>query len=177
MLFWVSCQFEERYDLAARLFAEATANDPAVANELVSECLLRSASGDTQPVGPVEDLATECRYPLARCAALAASGLGGDAIKIDAAERTQGTACGQAQAWLRADLAVWAKALENGSPAARALVRKSLAVARIDPDLAGMRARSEPRVEKMSGDERQECLTLWEAVRNLLKQAREGKPS
>ena len=70
--------------------------------------------GDTQPVGRVEDLATECRYPAARCAALAGCGLGEDAAKLDEVERARWRR--QARAWLRADLAVWANALENRFP-------------------------------------------------------------
>ena len=77
----------------------------------------------------------------------------------------------QARDWLRTDLAVWASALEGGSPAARALVRKKLPRWQVDPDLAGLREAS--AVDKLSGDERQECLALWEAVSNLLDRSRE----
>ena len=117
-----------------------------------------------------EDLATECRYPAARCAALAGCGLGEDGAKLDEAERARWRR--QARDWLRADLAVWSSALDGGSRAARALVRKKLALWQVDPDLAGMREAS--AVDKFSLDERQECLALWHAIGNLLKRTREA---
>jgi eukaryotic-like serine/threonine-protein kinase len=166
------CQFQGRYHAAARLFAHAIANKPAVAEDLVSECRSRSALGDAQPVGRLEDLATECRYPAARCAALAGCGLGEDAAKLDEMLRARWRR--QARDWLRADLAVWSSVLDSGSTAARALVRKKLARWQLDPDLAGLReARA---VDKFSSEERQECIALWEAVSNLLGRARAGKP-
>ena len=70
------CEFEGRCHDAARLYADAFATDPALANELMSTCRSRAVLGDKQPVSRVEELATECRYPAARCAALAGCGLG-----------------------------------------------------------------------------------------------------
>ena len=167
------CQFERRFDFAAKMFSDGFANQPAAAQDLASECLSRSALGDTQPVGPVEDLATECRYPAARCAALAGCGLGEDAVKIDEAERARWRR--QARDWLRADLVVWTGALDSGSPAARVVVMKLLARWRSDPDLAGLRNAS--ALEKLSSEEREQCLALWEAVGNLFERAREAKAS
>jgi eukaryotic-like serine/threonine-protein kinase len=166
------CQFQGRHLAAARLFAQATANEPAVAEDLASECRSRSALGDTQAVGRLEDLATECRYPAARSAALAGRGLGEDTAKLDEAERTRWRR--QARAWLRADLDFWSSALDSGSTAARALVRKKLARWLVDPDLPGLREASD--VDKLSSEERQECVALWEAVGNLLGRARAGEP-
>jgi serine/threonine-protein kinase len=116
-------------------------------------------------------LATECRYPAARCAALAGCGLGEDGAKLGEAERARWRR--QARAWLRADLAVWAKTLDGGSRAARVLLRKMLAHWQVEPDLAGLREPS--AMDKWSKDERKECLALWQAVGNLLRRAREGK--
>jgi len=165
------CQFQGRCHAAARLCADAFATDPALAQDLASACRTRATLGDKQPVGRMEELATECRYPAARCAALAGCGLGEDGAKLDEAERTRWRR--QARDWLRADLAVWAMTLDSGSPAARALVRKLLTHWQVDPDLAGVRESS--AMDKLSTEERKECLALWQAVGNLLRRAREGK--
>ena len=107
------CQFQGRYHAAARLYADAFAIAPALAENLASACRSRAALGDKQPVSRVEELATECRYPAARCAALAGCGLGEDGAKLDEAERARWRR--QARDWLRADLAVWALTLDSGS--------------------------------------------------------------
>jgi serine/threonine-protein kinase len=156
---------------AARLYADAFATGPALAEDLASECRSRAALGDKQPVGRIEELNTVCRYPAARCAALAGCGLGKDGARLSEAERTHWRK--QARAWLRADLAVWAKTLDSGSRAARVRVRNLLAQWQVDPDLAGLRESS--AMDKLSTDERKECLALWQAVGNLLRRAQEGK--
>jgi serine/threonine-protein kinase len=142
-----------------------------LAEDLTSACRSRAALGDKQPVGRVEELATACRYPAARCAALAGCGLGEDGAKLDEVERTRWRR--QAREWLRGDLAMWAKTMDSGSRAARILVKRMLMQWQADPDLAGLR---EPgAVDKLSADERKECLALWQAVGDLLRRAREGK--
>ena len=50
-------------------------------------------------------------------AALAAGGFGGDATRLDAAERAR--LRGQALVWLRDDLGLWGKQLEAGGPQVR----------------------------------------------------------
>jgi eukaryotic-like serine/threonine-protein kinase len=72
------CQFQGRYHATARLYADAFAIDPALAEDLASACRSQAALGDKQPVGRVAELSTECRYPVARCTALAGCGLGED---------------------------------------------------------------------------------------------------
>jgi serine/threonine-protein kinase len=167
-LAWVGvCQFQGRYHAAARLYADAFAADPDLADNLASECRSRAALGDTQPVGTVEELSTECRYPAARCAALAGCGRGQDGASLSEAERARWRR--QARDWLRADLAVWSKTLDGGSPAAGARAGKMLTHWQADPDLAGLR---EPgALDKLSPDERQECLALWQEVAALLVRA------
>jgi serine/threonine-protein kinase len=143
------CQFQGLYHAAARLYADAIAANPGLADELPSEW----------------------RYLAARCAALAGCGLGADGAKLDEAERTRWRR--QAREWLRSDLAVWRKTLDGGSVAARVQARKTLAHWQVDPDLAGLRESS--AMDKSSTDERKECLALWQAVGSLLERARESE--
>src|SRR5262249_32610993 len=122
-------------------------------------------------VGRLEELNTGCRYPAARCAALAGCGLGEDGARLSEAERTRWRK--QARAWLRADLAVWAKTLDGGSRSARVLVRTLFEHWQVDPELAGLREAS--ATDRLSADERKECVALWQEVGNLLRRAQEGK--
>ena len=162
------CQFEGRSHTAARLYADAFAADPGLAARLTSECRSRAALGDRQPVSRVEELATECRYPAARCAALAGCGLGEDGLKLSEGERTHWRS--QVREWLRADLAMWAKTLDNGSQAARVVVNKLLTYEQTDPHLAGLREPS--ALDQLSAAERTEWKTLWRDVASLLNRAR-----
>jgi serine/threonine-protein kinase len=164
------CQFQGRCRAVAQLFADAFTADPDLAESLSSIGRSRVVVGDKQPIGRLEELAAQCRYPAARCAALTGCGLARDGAKIGEAERTRWRR--QARAWLRADLALWARTLDSGSPAARVLIRKMLAHWQVDPDLAGLReARA---LAQLSADERKECLALWQEVGSLLRRAREG---
>jgi serine/threonine-protein kinase len=161
------CQFRGLNHTAARLYADAFATDPALAEDLISICRGRAELGDQQRIGRLEELATRCRYPAARCAAKAGCGLGEDGAKLSEAERTRWRR--QARDWLQADLAVWAKILDSGSGAARDLVRKMLTHWQADPDLAGLR---EPgALEKWSADERKEWLALWKEIAAVLNRA------
>jgi tetratricopeptide (TPR) repeat protein len=158
------CQFQGRSHAAARLYADAFASDPGLANRLIAISRSRAVLGDKQPVSRVEDLATECRYPAARCAALAGCGPGDDAGKLDAAERARWRK--QAREWLRADLTVWVKMLDGGSTAAHVAVGKLLTLWHADPDLAGLR---EPRaLDQLPAEEQKECLALWKEVTSVL---------
>src|SRR5262249_7204829 len=111
-----------------------------------------------------EDLNTECRYPAVRCAALAGCELGNDGAKLTQPERTHWR--NQARAWLRADLDVWARMLERGSPAARERAKKMLTRWQDDPDLAGLRDRS--KLAKLAADERKQSRALWAEVAAVL---------
>jgi serine/threonine-protein kinase len=165
------CQFQGRYHAAARLYADALAADPALDADLTSACRSRAALGDKQPVGRVEELATVGRFPAARCAALAGCGLGKGGAGLSAAERAHWRK--QARAWLAADLAVWAGALDSGSRAARVQVRKLLTRWRTDPDLAGLRAAG--ALARLSADERKEWLALWKRVSTVLHRTQQTR--
>jgi eukaryotic-like serine/threonine-protein kinase len=162
------CQYQGRCHAAARLFAEAIATDRSLIEHLTSECRARAALGDRQPVSRVEELGTECRYPAARCAALAGCGLSEDGAALSASEHAHWRT--QARAWLRADLAMWAETLNSGSPAARVAIRRLLMHWQADTDLAGLREAS--ALDRFSTDERQDCLALWNEVAAALSRAR-----
>jgi tetratricopeptide (TPR) repeat protein len=158
------CQFQGLYAAAARLFADAFAADPGLADTLTTECRFRAAREEV-PIDRFEVLNTECRYLAARCAALAGCGLGKDGVKLSAKERTRWRQ--QARAWLQADLAVWARTLDRGSDRDRDLAKKMLTYWQAEPDLAGLR--EPPALDELSADERKDCLALWHEVRVVLK--------
>ncbi|HEV3003815.1 MAG TPA: tetratricopeptide repeat protein, partial [Pirellulales bacterium] len=161
------CQFQGLNQAAARLYADAFAADPELAEELTVQCLERAARPDQQPVGRVEQLATQGLYPAARCSALAGCGLGADAANLSEADRTRWR--DQARDWLHADLAMWSKALHSGSRAARALVKATLTNWQSDPDLAGLR--DSAALDELTPNERRQCRTLWSEVQALLQRA------
>jgi hypothetical protein len=115
-------------------------------------------------------LAGAHRYNAACAAALAAAGAGADASKRDDRERARLRQ--QALDWLRADLALWGKQTESGTPQTRALVQKTLRHWQQDSDLAGVRDRS--ALASMSPGEREECQKLWADVAALLTKADAG---
>jgi serine/threonine-protein kinase len=143
------CHFKKRYAAAARLYAEAFATKPPLAE------------------GPH----TGHRYNAACCAALAGCGHDEDEAGWGDAERARWRA--QARRWLRAELDAWGKILESGPAAGRAQVRMRLAGWREDSDLAGLR---EPdALDKLSPAERQDCRTLWSDLDALLRRARPSR--
>jgi serine/threonine-protein kinase len=153
------CQFKGLYAAAARLYADAFAADSDLADTLTADCRHRSAR-EEYLVDRVEALNTECRYLAARCAVLAGCGLGKDGAKLSEAERTHWRR--MALEWLQADLVLWSKTLKSGSPADRDLANKMLTLWQAEPDLAGLRELS--ALDKLSADERKQCLALWDNV-------------
>jgi hypothetical protein len=130
--------------ISAGLYAEIFAADPQLA----------------------DDLRAGHRYNAACAAALAGSGAGEDKGKLSEAERTRWRK--QARAWLQADLALWAKKLDN-STASRLMVSNTLGHWQADRDLAGIREAS--RLKLFSPHESQECLALWKEVDAVLKRS------
>jgi serine/threonine-protein kinase len=145
-----TCQFMNRPRAIARLYADAFATDPRLA----------------------EDLHAGHRLRAARAASLAGCGLGSDGAKLSMTERSAWRR--QACEWLRADLAACTKLLDGQAPDSRILVRNPLVNWKADPDLAGLREASE--IDRLSPDEKPEWLALWQAVDTLLSRARETKP-
>ena len=149
LCFLGACQFQGRHAAAARLYADAFAADPKLA----------------------EDVKAETRYRAACSAAVAGSGGGADGAGLSEPERARWRQ--QAREWLRLDLAAWKKWLEAATPADRAEAQKPLARWRENPDLAGLR---EPEaLDKLPPAERQECRALWSDLDAQLKRARAPK--
>ncbi len=142
LAFLGACQFMNRTRATARLYADAFAAAPSLA----------------------DDLGAGHRYNAARAAAQAGCGHGADATGRGEEERTRLRE--QARQWLRADLAARARAFDAGSTATRGAVRMALTRWRNDPDLAGLREPSE--LNNLPADERKECLALWAEVAALL---------
>ena len=143
------CRFRNLSFASARLYADAFAADPKLAN----------------------DPDVSHRYNAACAAALVGCGGGEDGGTLSQAERARWRK--QARAWLQAELAAWAKKLDSTTAADYVLVQKTLTHWQVDPDLAGLR---EPRaLDKLSADERKECLALWKEVGAVLKRTQKTK--
>jgi serine/threonine-protein kinase len=143
--FLAICQAKQFHYAAARLYAEALAADPPLA----------------------DDLHKGHRYNAACFAALAAAGQGKDAVMPDDKERTRLRQ--QALDWLRADLAGYTKLWESDPAVARSFVRDHLKHWQEDTDLVGIRG--EAALAKLPTEERAPFTQLWADVAALLKKA------
>jgi serine/threonine-protein kinase len=130
-----ACQFLNRTGAMARLYADAFAAAPGLA----------------------DDLGAGHRYNAARAAAQAGCGRGADATGLGEEEGARWRM--QARQWLRADLAARARALDAGPAATRGTGRLALTRWHNEPDLAGLRDPGD--LDKLPADERQEYLALW----------------
>jgi serine/threonine-protein kinase len=144
------CQFTNRTHALARLYADAFAADPRLA----------------------EDPSAGHRFRAARAAALVGCGRGADATGLGEQDRSRWRK--QARQWLREELAAWDKSLDS-SPAARTLAGRTLARWRADPDLAGLRAPAE--LARLSADERKDCLALWAEFDDVFRRAGSFTPN
>jgi tetratricopeptide (TPR) repeat protein len=143
-------RYKQLYATSARFYAEAFADRPPLA----------------------EDLGAGHRYHAACAAALAATGQGKDAARLDDKERARLRR--QALEWLRADLAAWTRAVEKGPPQAGPQVQSTLRHWQEDPDLAGLR--DPEALAQLPEAGRAACRLLWADVDALLKRAT-PKPS
>jgi len=141
------CQFTNRSRAMARLYADAFAATPSLADDLGAGHL----------------------YNAARAAAQVGCGRGADATALEKEEMTQWRA--QARRWLQADLAVRASALETGSLEIRGANRMALTRWQSEPDLAGLREPAE--LDKLAADERAECIALWAELAAVLARTRQ----
>jgi eukaryotic-like serine/threonine-protein kinase len=136
------CRVTDRSLALARVSANAFAADPRL----------------------VESVRDGHRYAAARAAAQAGCGRSTDAAGLSDVEPARWRR--QAREWLRADLAAWAEVLDGNPDGTRQGVRQQLARWRSDPELAGLR---EPAgLDKLSAEERKDCLALWAEVGALL---------
>jgi serine/threonine-protein kinase len=148
------CQAKKLHAAAARLYADAFAADPRLA----------------------DDPKAGHRYNAACSAALAAAGQGKEAAKVDDAAKAK--LRGQALDWLKADLTLRTKQLKTGKPADRAAVQEALRYWQKDTDLASIRDAA--ALAKLPAEERKACEKLWADVAALLNKAqtptrKEGK--
>jgi hypothetical protein len=137
------CQAKQRYAAAARFYEQVFTADSKLA----------------------ADLKTGQRYSAACAAAQAGSGQGKDIPQPD--EKEQARWRKQAVAWLGADLALWGKKLEQGTPQVRAAVGKQMQHWQQDPNLAGIRQAA--ALAKLPQDERAACRKLWADLAGLAK--------
>jgi Flp pilus assembly protein TadD/serine/threonine protein kinase len=145
------CQsFRQRYAAAASFFAEAFAEQPALA----------------------ANLATAQRYNAACCAALAGCGQGKDAAGLAQEERARLRQ--QALAWLRADLQAWGKLLQKEPDKARPVVIQRLRHWLADADFAAVRG--DRALALLPEAERPAWQKLWADVADKLGRA-QGKPA
>jgi serine/threonine-protein kinase len=141
------CQSQGRHRTAARLYADAFAADPRLA----------------------EDLGKRHRYFAARAAAQAGCGLCMDSAGVEDAERARWRT--QAREWLRADLTVITRWLD-GDPAARGQsVRTVFVMWGKDPELACVR--DPGALDRLAADEAKQYRALWADVAAVI--ARTGK--
>jgi serine/threonine-protein kinase len=139
------CRFKNLNLALARLYADAFAADPKLADE----------SG----VGH--------RFNAARAAALTGCGKAKDGSTLSGAERASWRK--QARTWLGADLAAWTKMVGSDSRADRDLAKTALTRWQVDADLSGVRDRR--ALERFPIAEREEWLAVWREVATILKRA------
>jgi hypothetical protein len=139
------CALLQQHATAARLYAEAFAADPRLA----------------------DDLGAEHRYNAACAATLAAAGQGTDAAEL--ADKERARLRQQALDWLRADLVLWAKRAAGGGSAQRAAVQKGLRHWQQDNDLASVRVKE--GLARLATEERLAWEKLWGDVDALLERA------
>jgi serine/threonine-protein kinase len=137
-----ACQFSDRTRALARLYADAFATSPQLANDLVAGH----------------------RYNAARAAARAGCGHGEDTPGLGEAEGKKWR--DQGRQWLRAELAARVRLLDADPTAARLGAREALTRWQKEPDLACVRDPSE--LDKLPEDERTEYLALWADVAAVL---------
>jgi len=146
--FAMVCLCKGRNAASARLFAEAFAQQPTLA----------------------DDLSSKNRYNAALAATLAGIGQGDDASDLDNKERAR--LRNQALDWLQADLTAWAKRRQD-DPKARTEIQEELQGWQDDGGLAGVREAD--ALAKLPEAEREAWRKLWADVDALVKELRDGK--
>jgi tetratricopeptide (TPR) repeat protein len=133
----------KRFAASARLYANAFAAEPKLA----------------------DDLQQQHRYNAACSAALAAAGQGKDARLLP--DKVVTMFRRWTLDWLRADLTAFAKLAGQNNPAVKQAIQQRLAHWRQDPDLASLR---DPQaLDRLPDDERAAWQALWRDVDELAK--------
>ena len=140
------CRSKKLDEASAKLWSEAFAWEPKLA----------------------EDCKSECRYNAACAAALAGCSKGKDANPDDKGGCKEWRR--KAREWLKAELASYDKWLDGAPQDDQALVPKRLGRWQVVPDLAGIR--DESALAALPEAEREECRQLWSQVDELKKRAR-----
>jgi serine/threonine-protein kinase len=154
------CESQGRYAAVAQLCADAFAADPKLAGSLTTDCM-RRAAGEDSYADRIEALNTECRYVAARCAVLAASGVGTDSATLTETDRARLAA--QAQDWLLADLAVWSQKPDVNEQPSQRLKHEMLTAWLTEPDLAALRDAT--AINGQSEADTTRSADLWNKVR------------
>jgi hypothetical protein len=141
------CGYTGRYAAAARYFQEAFAGRPELA----------------------DDLMQHYRYQAA-CAAARAGGGQGEGAPADPDQRARWRR--QAYDWLRAQLGLLSRRLQEGGPGAGDRVWPELVNWLRSPDLAGVRDAG--RLAELPAEEQGEWRRLWDEVRALLTRGADG---
>jgi tetratricopeptide (TPR) repeat protein len=149
LAFALMAYHSRRYDSSAKLFAEALAAEPKLA----------------------DDRRKEHRYDAACSATLAGCGQGKDDAPLDEAAREERRE--QARAWLQAELAAWAKLVEAGPIEGRPMIQQKLQHWQRDLDLAGVR--DAEALKALPEEERKAWKALWDGVANLLGKVQEHR--
>jgi tetratricopeptide (TPR) repeat protein len=128
---------------AAKMFAQAFQDDPKL----------------------TEDPSLDRRFSAAGAAAMAAMGAGKDADQFD--DKTRLAMRLQAQEWLKEDLALWRKGLDDARSreAARRAVQRWLTA----PELAGVRDKA--NLERLPAEERKDWQKLWAEAAEVMQAA------
>ena len=140
------CQFRGLHAAAARLYADAFAADPKLA----------------------DDMNSRIRFGAACSASLAGSATITGTTDPGEAERRRWRK--QALDWLRADLDSLARHALGTEPSNRELVKRILMNWQIEPALAMLR--DPAALEKLSPSERQECQSFWRDLNTLLERTK-----
>ena len=138
-----SCEFEGLEGAAARLYPDAFAAAPELA----------------------EDVLAATRYLAARAAALAGCGQGKDADQLNDEERS--LLRRQALDWLRQDLNWYGQRVDDGNAETNAWIRQRLQFWLGDPDLDGVR--DNDALARLPDEEREQWEQLWSDVDALLR--------
>jgi serine/threonine protein kinase/tetratricopeptide (TPR) repeat protein len=139
----------KQFAAAARLYAEALANEPALG----------------------QSLELSHRYSAACYAALAGTGHGDDVGALDAKERAR--LRNQALTWLRADLATWQERLAKEPDKTRPVLSASLRHWQQDVDLTDVRETE--AIKRWPEVERRDWQQLWDEVDGMLRRTTENK--